>query len=406
MLDIEISNPEFINREYDIPTFRLPVMESRLEKLNKKAFKLGCDEGVITITSEPFIRQVVWNDEKYDIEFVTVSVSGQAPKLEGWTFVGYIDTEGLVYGDHIEDSERERQGECDYCGQVRARKHTFVITHDDGNRKVVGSSCLKDFFGGQSPDSIARWLTIFKDFTDDFRSNDFQDDYQFNTVQTLSYILEGTRKMIRAFGWVSGGQAYQEIGLTSTKDRVDTYLNGKGSRECNKLVQAWYDAQRENDYPDTDPQLIENAIEWAKSLKGDENNYLNNIGILGEQGYATARQLGMAVSILPSYEKEVAKRIREEARKAIADASEHVGEIGKREVFDNVVLTEVKYIEGQFGVSVLHKFNMDGNQLVWFGSRELGGVEIGDKISIKATVKRHDEFNGIPQTAINRVVAV
>ena len=404
MLDIEISNPEFINREYDIPTFRLPIMESRLEKLNKKAFKLGCDEGVITVISEPFIRQVVWNDEKYDIEFVTVSVSGQAPKLEGWTFVGYIDTEGLVYGDHIEDSERERQGECDYCGQVRARKHTFVITHDDGSRKVVGSSCLKDFFGGQSPDSIARWLTIFKDFTDDFRSNDFQDDYQFNTVQTLSYLLEGTRQMIRAFGWVSGGQAYQEM-VTSTKDRVDTYLNGRGEERA-KLVQAWLDAQRENDYPDTDPQLIEDAIEWAKSLKGDENNYLNNIGILGEQGYATGRQLGMAVSILPSYEKEVAKRIREEARKAIADASEHVGEIGKREVFDNVVLTEVKYIESQFGVSVLHKFNMDGNQLVWFGSRELGGVEIGDKISIKATVKRHDEFNGIPQTAINRVVAV
>ena len=160
------------------------------------------------------------------------------------------------------------------------------------------------------------------------------------------------------------------------------------------------------DSPDTDPQLIEDAIEWAKSLKGEENNYLNNIGILGEQGYATGRQLGMAVSILPSYEKEVARRIREEARKAIADASEHVGEVGKREVFDNVVLTEMKYIESQFGVSVLHKFNMDGNQLVWFGSRELGGVEIGDKISIKATVKRHDEFNGIPQTAINRVVAV
>ena len=52
MLDIEITNPEFINREYDIPTFRLPVMESRLEKLNKKAFKLGCDEGVITVISE------------------------------------------------------------------------------------------------------------------------------------------------------------------------------------------------------------------------------------------------------------------------------------------------------------------------------------------------------------------
>ena len=189
MLDIEITNPEFINREYDIPTFRLPVMESRLEKLNKKAFKLGCDEGVITVISEPFIRQVVWNDEKYDIEFVTVSVSGQAPKLEGWTFVGYIDTEGLVYGDHIEDSERERQGECDYCGQVRARKHTFVITHDDGSRKVVGSSCLKDFFGGQSPDSIARWLTIFKDFTDSFDRIDFADDYSSNVAHDLPYIL-------------------------------------------------------------------------------------------------------------------------------------------------------------------------------------------------------------------------
>ena len=249
MLDIEITNPEFINREYDIPTFRLPIMESRLEKLNKKAFKLGCDEGVITVISEPFIRQVVWNDKKYDIEFVTVSVSGQAPKLEGWNFVGYIDTEGLVYGDHIEDSERERQGECDYCGQVRARKHTFVITHDDGNRKVVGSSCLKDFFGGQSPDSIARWLTVFKDFTDSFDRIDFADDYSSNVAHDLPYILEGTRQMIRAFGWVSGGQAYQEM-VTSTKDRVDTLLNTDGE-ERNKLVQAWLSAQRENDYPDT-----------------------------------------------------------------------------------------------------------------------------------------------------------
>jgi len=52
---------------------------------------------------------------------------------------------------------------------------------------------------------------------------------------------------------------------------------------------------------------------------------------------------------------------------------------------------------------VLHKFLQDGsNVLVWFGSKELD-VALGETVTIKATVKRHDEFNFVKQTIVNRV---
>ena len=116
--------------------------------------------------------------------------------------------------------------------------------------------------------------------------------------------------------------------------------------------------------------------------------------------------MGMTVSILSSYEREVEKRIKAEARLKASEESNHIGEINKREVFDNVQLTGVQYLDSQFGTTVLHRFLADGtNQVVWFGSSELD-AKVGDTFSIKATVKKHGEFNTIPQTTINRVVKI
>jgi len=397
-----------INREYDIPTFRLPILKEMLNKLNKKADKLGCDRADMTVISEPFIQQVTLNDHKYDIEYVTVSVNGEAPKLAGWAFVGYISDDGLVYGDHIERSERERQGECDYCKITRYRKHTYVVAHENGERQVVGSGCLKDFLGGKSPDGIATLLSYFRELSDRLSDTDVSLESREDWYSPdLTTVLTTAWQVIRTYGWVSGGKAWQDSSLRATKDVVNNLIYKPTSQESIDFGKAWSETKERNNYPDSDPQLIEDAIAWAQSFEDNDKDYLNNIAIIANRNYANQKSMGMAVSILSSYEREVAKRIRDEARNALAEASDHVGEVGKRQIFEDVTLTDLKYLDSDFGTTVLHKFVVDGNQLVWFGSRELDGTpNVGDTFSIKGTVKKHDEFNNIPQTIISRVAKI
>jgi len=405
---------EFISRQYDLPLYKVESLLEEIAKLNKKADKLGCDRSTAEVISEPFTKTLrdKRTNESYKVEYVKVSVSGEAPKLAGWNFLGYIDSEGLVYGDHIEDSERERQGDCDYCKINRYRKHTFVVSHENGERKVVGSGCLKDFLGGKSPDGIVNLLNAIRRLFDSLEDEDFlsnsKGDFQ-SQVHDLKKSLDMTWAIIRTYGWMSGSRAWNEFGDSTyaTSFKVKTQLNNPTKAEREQFAYDWNIAKEKNNYPNSDPQLIEDAIEWAKSHRDSDTDYLVNIAIIANNGYTTNRSMGMAVSILSSYEREVAKRIREEARKALADASEHVGEIGKRQEFKDVTLTDLKYLESDWGVTVLHKFEMDGNQLIWFGSRELDGQpQIGETFSIKGTVKKHDEFNTIPQTIINRVKKV
>ena len=397
-------DPTFISREYDIPTSRLGLMDERIAKLNRKADKLGCPQAVVTVISEPFIIEVRLSEDNppVKIEYVTVSVSGEAPKLDGWSYLGYIDQDKLVYGDHITDEERNRQGQCDYCKIDRSRTHTYVVSHENGDRQVVGSTCLKDFVGGKSPDSIVSWLRVFQKFMDSIEGVDYADDGG-SHVYDLPDALELAWKAIRIYGWVSGKQAYQDYSI-STAQIVKNVIDAPDySSSLNSFKTDWARVQDERNLPDSDPQLVEASIEWAKSHKDSDNNYLNNIGIIAENGYTTKRSMGMAVSILSSYEREVEKRIKKEANQKLADGSEHLGEVGKRQVFDDVTLSSIQYIDGQFGTTVLHKFLQDGsNVMVWFGSKELD-IDLGETVAIKATVKRHDEFNFVKQTIVNRV---
>ena len=102
----------FINREYELPSYKVEALNIEIAKLKKTADQLGCDRATVTVI-DTYQKEYATALTPAFTEYVTISVSGEAPKLDGWSFVGYIDSEGLVYGEHIEDSERERQGECD-----------------------------------------------------------------------------------------------------------------------------------------------------------------------------------------------------------------------------------------------------------------------------------------------------
>ena len=97
---------------------------------------------------------------------------------------------------------------------------------------------------------------------------------------------------------------------------------------------------------------------------------------------------------------------REAEKKAQVDltGSEHMGNLKDRITGDVKVIGK-KHGEGQYGPWTMVRMvtRNQGNVLVTFATGQNFNPEIGEDIKIKGTVKKHDVFNGIKQTMLNRV---
>jgi predicted Kef-type K+ transport protein len=81
----------------------------------------------------------------------------------------------------------------------------------------------------------------------------------------------------------------------------------------------------------------------------------------------------------------------------------HVGTVGERRLFDLTVLSIKSLGVGEYGESFLCSMrDALGNDVVWFTGENLALNE-GDVVTARATVTKHDEFNGRRQTRVNRL---
>lgn len=123
---------------------------------------------------------------------------------------------------------------------------------------------------------------------------------------------------------------------------------------------------------------------------------------LRECGGLSDKQTEIVRKALANQERFAVER---KAKFAAQDASsQHIGTVGKREVFA-LTVTWVKYFEGTFGATYIHGLkDAAGNVVIYKGSKCLG--QKGDAVSVKATVKEHGERDGVKQTIITRPAAV
>ena len=61
----------------------------------------------------------------------------------------------------------------------------------------------------------------------------------------------------------------------------------------------------------------------------------------------------------------------------------------------------IQYRDGTTG-TLLSFEDETGNEFTWFTGGAKGFV-VGDAVTVKATVKRHDVYRGVKQTVLNRV---
>jgi hypothetical protein len=412
-----------------VPAARLAELTEAVEKLNRRAKKLGVSPVQVVPTGGYESRRInvaygewekpVWVERS----FVEIKVvGGEAPRLPGgWEFAAVLEPLGesciVNFTPILERDEdwraaqavagRERFSEkgmyCDHCKAFRRRKEIFLLVNEEGETVWVGRQCLRDFLGHTSPENLVARFQWFRQLQD-YLGGGYPRPVPMYPTRG---VLECTVCAIAIDGWRSRGKARDEGGA-ATADNVQFAFVGdsKEAREYRATLHDYY-AENESHIQ----ARVEKALTWIREMDQDEANksdYISNLKTACCAEEIKLKHFGLVCSLLVAYDKHIEteadrqrrEREREDRAKATAD-SQHLGEKGERlELEAEVVM--MRDVDSFYGPSVLFKFVADGNVLTWFCSGRTPDVEVGDKVQVRGTVKKHDEYKGTKNTQLTR----
>lgn len=381
-------------RSFVIPASNRQTVEEHVAKLNKRAVKLSLPE--ITLTwGKAFYESRDVKGGKQNVLVLPVDVVGPLNvSYEGWQFIATL--QHLPTGENVIRSITDQYdipikyhscgSDCEHCQVNRYRKDTYLVRHDDSRVVQVGSSCIKDFLGGNSPDDILKKASLAADLLNFIGGASHGGGVGNNNegIFHINTFLENTAACIRDYGWVSKSEA-KNSGSKATVSYVLDNLDYQTSKVTN-----------------AEKDLASKAVAWVEAISDEEceySEYLHNIRAIVRSGMVGLRTTGYAASIISSYNRDLAKRQPKQI-------SSHVGMVKMREEFD-LTLNNIYHGRAAYGEFFKYTFHDErGNILFWNTSIEREGFELNHKYRIRGTVKAHTEFKGVKQTEINRCETV
>lgn len=415
MENIVIDNRTEADKAYDsfyrINVHRWDEFMKKIERLDKRAVKMGCSPIVVEVLGQ--MKKIVDKKTGETEVYNCVTITGEAPSYKGWTFIASLEHTAAgnivrtVPGFELPEKYRHVENYCEHCNSRRRRKETFIVLHEDGTYKQVGRNCIADFLGGHpDPEMYGRWFDLWDKIEEEANSHSgggYSGERIFDLNTYMAFVVE----CIERFGWVSQSHAREQM------EYYDRYIEATAWRAIRNLLPARNKHEQERkDFEVPSEASIEKAkviVEWAKALKDrpDLNDYLHNLTVIANNGYVTSNKMAFAASMANAYQMELdnieyqARKAKEKAEKPV---SQYVGEVGKRMEF-TVTVKKVLKFESRFGVTKFHIMeDEDGNNLVWYASNEQ--LDEGETYKLKATVKEHKEYNGEKQTVLTRCAVI
>lgn len=384
---------------FNIPAVNLGVLEKLKAKLNKKSAKAGTGEITFTKVSETTEENP---DGTVDVIY-QIAVEGETPKIAGWTFLARLDhnndpsgESNFVYvmpGQTLPDEYRTAHADCEHCGWKRRRRNTYILQEDaTGNLKQVGHTCVQDFIGVDPAKVVAqaeRIVNMIKKARALEEEGTLGVPYNQRHIQLERY-LAFVAQSIRIRGWVSGKKAWEEQGLSTA------------NHAANMMFSTFI---RDEDLPtDEDNQKAKDALAYAATLDRSQNDYTHNVVTMVNTGYIDWKAQGIAASIVRIYDNHVQKQALQDSQADLSD-SDYIGEVGKR-INGRVKVIGVKHNVGFYDSTMVRMVSSaGGNLLVTFTAGKFN-PKVGDELQIRGTVKKHEEFRGVKQTMLSRVMEV
>lgn len=378
-------------------------LEKKLTTIQNKCKKFGCFFSYNKVGEE---FRTLKNEKgiEYQAKFILIEAEGKAV-INDWVFVASVEhtEKGNIVnstGCGIEVPERYYTSDsvCEHCNSNRARKDTYIVMNQvTGEFKQVGKSCLKDFTQGMDAAMVSKYYSFF----DELIKGEAPDgcgyiEPYYDCKEILSYAYE----CIKHFGYVKNG-GFEK----STLDRAFDYwcVNHGFTKWIPEDVVMEYKKQMKNINfnPESDSTIkaVENAIAWVAEQEAS-NNYMHNLKVVCGSEYVSAKNAGIAVSLFPTWNKDLEYQKKQEAKRNADAASEHVGEIGQRITFKIASATCLTSWETEWGTTALYKIvDYSGNVFTWKTSVF---PDFDKAETITGTIKAHNEFRDCKQTELTR----
>ena len=366
-------------------------LETKIEKMNRRATKLGLNLPPISAEFEPTVtRREVTKDVWRDLAAWKVTLSGEVPRINGWALVCRVEhTEAgcIVTGPTgVEQDLSEWHNcppTCDHCKTTRNRKDTFVLQNEAGETIRIGRSCLADFV--RSPDAekfadAAMWGDFFRSELDGGGEGFWLSPIAFPPVVIVAFAQASIR--------VDNGYRKAETDH-STRSMVSYALRAPHPRSDADQLENW----RARQPTPEETALAETIVAWAKVQT--ETDYLHNLAVSVSLEAATPRTWGLLVSVPQAYARATGTAA---ARKLQAVKCDVPAEFeGKRVKLEGEALA-YKWQENAMGdgaLKVLLRFTAEAGEWKGWMTASLAETEssrrgAGDLWTVTARVARKD----------------
>jgi hypothetical protein len=383
-------------KTFNVVTDNLPELRAAIVRLNKRAKRLGLSPIVLT---EGETRAVKDEDSNREVVRTAITVTGETPKLNGWTFAATLQHEdgGVilrtvpgVLPEGALASYRDAESACDHCRVNRRRNDTYIVRHDNGDIKQVGSSCLADFLGHDNPHalaSLAELVAVAMETAGAMESEGMGGggEGSFGLRSFIAFTIACVEK----HGWLSRSKAREQGRQDSTATLVTMEMTRKGRGR------PLFDEPTDEMWARADKYVETVSEDFA--AKETLSDYEHNLQVILLGGYVTPRMTGLAASVV-----SCAQRIlQERADRAAGTASEFVGQ-PKDRVTLVLTVTKATTIGGNYGPSTFVNFrDAAGNRLVWKASgarpdfvtvegHNGGAIVEGATYEVYGTIKGHE----------------
>jgi len=311
----------------------------------------------------------------------TVVITGQSPKINGYTFVASIDhtPDGNVVNvvpnkeDLLPPSARTSVNFCVHCMKSRARNTTYILANEEGACFQVGSNCLKDFTGHTDVHAFAEYSELLHQI--DSEIDAYADDERGGAVKHvgLRNFLKWVALSVRTNGWVSRAKA-------EMLDKESTKSNAFGMEQAFKNRVSTVQPSEE-----IDGVMVDAALAWIRSDAVDTtSDYMYNLYTVCKSGVMDLKHAGYAASLISAYTGTMKTQLER-----TSDTSKHLFAEGMKPS-QLLTVTRVTFSDGAYGTTAIHSFvDSDNNKYTWFQSSG-NALEVGKMYNVKFTVKKNE----------------
>lgn len=384
---------------------RLPEAIASLEKLAKKARKYGHED--ITWSVSEIYEQVTevpvayFKTRKLSVKYVDITLTGlqEAPVVGNYKFIAKIDIHkdgniiNKIPSEDLPEKYRHVKGECEHCKHNRPRKNVYIVQNEQGEYFQIGSTCLRDFMGTDTPESVIRrfgFLEEARELSDTFGG-------KWNNEVHTEELLAVAHAAIRLWGWTP--KSTHDENATPTVQIVSKWFFCHPSDKHGKeIVEKLTAALCENDW-----EVAKTVRQWCAD-NTETSDYFHNLRMLLARDVIEDNYRGYAVSAISAYLRAMNKEAQK--KNTVPSVSEYIGNVGEKLSPVSVVCELARSTSSAWGDGILYKFrDTRGNVFSWFASASKE-INVGDLLMITGSIKAHKEYKGAKETQLTRVKKV